>query len=62
MNDLVVPSSTIPPVTLLQFTEPTLLVFACNVQPVDGDGPKTATSFVAVRKTDSEGEAGVCSV
>jgi hypothetical protein len=31
-----VPLSVIPLVTLLQFTELMLLVFCCNVQPVDG--------------------------
>lgn len=34
----VVPSSWIVAVTLLQFTELTLLVFCCSTQPVEGDG------------------------
>ena len=35
-------------VTLLQFTELTLLVFGCKFQPVEGDGQETATVLVAV--------------
>ena len=41
MSVLVVPSSKMPLVTLFQFTELTLLVFCCNIQPVEGDGQET---------------------
>src|SRR5262245_37589232 len=50
------------PGALLQFTEATLLVFCCNVQPVEGEGQKTATVFVVVRAIESNGAPGVCTV
>ena len=59
MSVLVVPSSTIPLVTLLQFSELTLLVFCCRFQPVEGDGQETATVLVVVWKTDNQGAPGV---
>ena len=58
MSDFVVLSSVIPLVMLLQFTELTLLVFCCNVQPVEGDGQETATVFVVVRVMVSVGAPG----
>jgi hypothetical protein len=51
-----VPSSC---VTLLQFAELTLLVFCCNVQPIEGDDHMTATVLVVVRKMESRGLAGI---
>ena len=41
MSVLVVASSAIPLVTLLQFSELTRLVFCCKSQPVEGDGQET---------------------
>ena len=41
MSVLVVPSSAIPLVMLLQFTELTLLVFCCKFHPVEGEGQDT---------------------
>ncbi len=58
MSVLVVPSSSIVAVTLLQFTEPTLLVFCCNTKPGEGDGQKTATVLVVVRAMESNGASG----
>ena len=46
--------------TLLQFTELTLLVFCCRFQPVEGEGQETATVLVVVRKMESNGAPGVC--
>jgi len=60
MSVLVVPSSSGAAATLLQFTELTLFVFCCNVQPVEGDGQVTATVFVVVRTMDNNGAPGVC--
>ena len=48
-----------PAVTLLQFTELTLLVFCCSVQPVEGDGQETATVLVVVSKMESSRATGV---
>src|ERR1044071_350451 len=47
-------------VSLLQFTELTLLVFCCNTKPVEGEGQETATVFVGVRAMESNGAPGVC--
>ncbi len=58
MSVLVGPSSCTPLVTLLQFAELTLLVFCCNVQPVDGDGQETARVLVVVRLIVSAGARG----
>ena len=41
MSVLVVASSAIPLVTLLQFSELTLLVFCWSVQSVEGEGQET---------------------
>ena len=60
MSVLVVPLSWIVAVMLLQFTELTLLVFCCNTKPVESEGQKTATVFVAVRAMESNGAPGVC--
>jgi len=49
---LFVPSSRIPLVTLLQFTELMLLVFCCNVQPVEGEGQVTARVGAGERDTE----------
>jgi len=44
-------------VTLLQFTELTLLVFCCRVQPVEGERQETATVLVVVRRMESRDAA-----
>ena len=55
MNVLVVPSSEGVATTLLQFTVAMPLVFCWSVKPVEGDGQDTATVFVVVRATVSDG-------
>ena len=50
MRVLVVPSSWIVAVTLLQFSELTLLVFCRRIQSIKGDGQETVTLWVVERK------------
>ena len=55
MTVLVVLSSNGAVRTLLQFTVAKPLVFSSNKKPVEGDGQETASVFVVVRATVSDG-------
>ena len=62
MSVLVEPSSRIPLVKLLQFTDMIPLVFCCNVKPVQGEGQDTATVLVVVSRILSNGSLNVWTI
>jgi hypothetical protein len=59
MMYLTVPLSVGEVTTLLQLTPATLLVFCCNVHPVEVDGHATSAVLLLVNEMESNGAPGV---